>query len=217
MQGTWAEPTVALARSKAGGVGIRYTRSENDFYPTPKIAADALFRHSQLHIGSHMFDAGAGEGALMVAAESHGFTCSGIELVERDWPVHLDIRRGDFLQLEEIPAGCDEIVSNPPFGALDDFVKHALHLLPSHGRLHVICRFNAAAAKSRAWWSRHLLQEIILGRVNFLPPGAVDKGKTPMVDFAWLSFAAQPHTNGFHRIHSKEPTEKQRTLLGAGE
>jgi len=72
---------------------------------------------------------------------------------------------------------------NPPFNLSDAFVRRALDI----ATVGVACvlRLNWIAAKKRADLASSLSHLIILGRVPFLPPGAVDKGISPTTDYAW--------------------------------
>jgi hypothetical protein len=57
-----------------------------------------------------------------------------------------------------------------------------------------ILRFNFITAKSRAWMLGHLAEILMVGRTKMLPPGAIDRGMQPSIDYAWFLFT--PEGNG---------------------
>jgi hypothetical protein len=44
----------------------------------------------------------------------------------------------------------------------------------------------------------HLEEILMVGRVGMLPPGAVDKGMSPSIDYAWFLFT--PETKKHHSV-----------------
>jgi len=95
-----------------------------DLYETPSVAVEALLRVEK--IPHRIWECAAGRGAIARVLREHGhaviagdiFDYGGLHFV------------GDFLAQERMPAGCEAIVSNPPFKIVEPFVAHALELAP---------------------------------------------------------------------------------------
>ena len=95
-----------------------------DLYETPAVAVEALLRAEKL--AARIWEPAAGRGAIVRVLREHGhhvvasdvFDYGGLDFV------------GDFLAQEQIPVGCDAIVTNPPFMIAEPFVERALELAP---------------------------------------------------------------------------------------
>jgi hypothetical protein len=93
-----------------------------DLYETPAVAVEALLRIEK--IPQHVWEPAAGRGAIVRVLRDHGhaviasdvFDYGGLDFV------------GDFLTQEQMPPGCEAIVTNPPFKIANEFVAHALEL-----------------------------------------------------------------------------------------
>jgi len=97
-------------------------REENDFYPTPPEATQALLPHIA-DFPSTIWEPACGNGAIARELEADGFKVIGTDLIDRGYG-----NGGvDFLATTERLA--DAIVTNPPFGAwASKFVEHAFAL-----------------------------------------------------------------------------------------
>lgn len=182
---------MAASKPVFGQYGARKnTREAEDWYPSPPDAAQILIDNTSLRIVGPVLDAGAGAGALMRPLENAGIATIGVELVNRDAQMVLDIRTGvDFLTLAN-PLGCASIVMNPPFALSDAFVRHGLAILPDGGRVFALLRHTWICAKKRRDLVPMLAEVIMCGRLKMLPAGRVDldKGHAGTVDFSWFVF-----------------------------
>lgn len=97
-------------------------RAENDFYPTPPEATQALLPAIADFPGT-VWEPACGDGAIARELEAGGFRVISTDLVDRGYG-----QGGvDFLTTNERRA--DALVTNPPFGTLASrFVDHALDL-----------------------------------------------------------------------------------------
>jgi hypothetical protein len=97
-----------------------------DLYETPAVAVGALLRVE--HLPHRIWEPAVGRGAIARALESAGHEVIGTDLLDYD----AGYAGGrDFLLAFEPPAGCDTIVTNPPFKIANEFVAHALDLCPT--------------------------------------------------------------------------------------
>lgn len=180
-----------------------YERAKGDLYETPDWCVDALVRSFQIR--GPVREPHAGKGVIVGMLILHGFEVVASDL--HDWsyrmtlPMGVDvphIERGvDFLEETDL-RGCASVVMNPPYGKdAEKHVRHALDLVPIHGSVFALLRWNWIAAKGRVDLLKKLHDVLILGRVNMPPFGAVDKGHTATTDYAWFRFENQP-TNCTH-------------------
>jgi len=100
----------------------------NDLYETPPEAVRALLAVEKLP--RLIWEPAAGRGAIVKILQK-----SGHEVVASDSVKHNSLRRPrilqrDFLAQTAAPAGCEAIVTNPPYMLAEQFVEHALMLCP---------------------------------------------------------------------------------------
>ena len=192
-------------RRAAGSFGrLDFPRDPNDEYETPVDAVEPLLRHETFVGGC--WDSSCGRGNIL-----HGLLSGlpvhevvvGSDLQEAAMKSSLRKRCSsvifgqDFLAAKAMPAGCSNIVINPPFRACDEHIRHALDVLPHDGKLAALLRFNWIAAKKRADLLRWLRTIVIVGRLKMLPPGVADRGHGGSVDFAWFVFGKKPKARKF--------------------
>jgi hypothetical protein len=100
-------------------------RGQHDAYATPAVAVEALLKVERLP--HRIYEPAAGDGAIVrvLRAAGHAVIASDIH----DYGFRLHFRR-DFLLETKAPAGIEAIVTNPPFRLAEEFVAHALELVP---------------------------------------------------------------------------------------
>jgi hypothetical protein len=104
----------------------RHTYDERgfDLYETPAVAVEALLRVEQ--IPHRIWEPAAGRGAIVRVLRDHGHAVIASD-IHNYGNLHFV---SDFLAQERLPAGCEAIVTNPPFRLAEEFVAHALELAP---------------------------------------------------------------------------------------
>jgi hypothetical protein len=95
-----------------------------DLYETPGVAVDALLRIERIPHGVWEPAAGRSAIARVLRAAGHATVASDIF----DYGGLHFVR--DFLTETKMPAGCEAIVTNPPYQIVEPFVVHALELSP---------------------------------------------------------------------------------------
>jgi hypothetical protein len=98
---------------------------KNDLYETPRPAVEALLRVEQLP--HWVWEPAAGRGAIASVLRDHGHAVIASDLIDYGFPLHFV---GDFLASFKLPAGCEAIVTNPPYQIANEFTEHALDLAP---------------------------------------------------------------------------------------
>lgn len=165
-----------------------FPRSSGDLYVTPAEAVQRLYAAQPRLRYTKLWDASAGLGHIVKALQDLGCDAVGTELADHPHERVAEIETGvDLLDLTEPRAPV--AVINPPF---DDAARHIGHLLDLGCTVYALLRLNFIAAKRHAPLMRWCSHVLILGRVKILPPGAVDKGFSPTIDFAWLRFGQTP-------------------------
>jgi hypothetical protein len=96
-----------------------------DLYETPAVAVEALLRVER--IPHRLWELAAGRGAIVRVLRAHGHAVIASDLIDYGFPLH---SVSDFLTATAMPAGCEAILTNPPFQWAEEFVGHALELSP---------------------------------------------------------------------------------------
>jgi len=160
---------------KTGNPG-RATLKErtDDAYDTPAEAVRALLTVEPLP--THIWEPAAGTGSIVNVLREAGHTVMAT-----------DIDTGvDFLMEYRAPIGCGCIVTNPPYKLADEFVRHALTLVP---HVVMLLRFNFLEGVGRSDIIDQQLRRVHLFR-NRLPmmhrKNWTGPRTTSMVAFAWF-------------------------------
>ena len=117
----------------------------HDLYETPAVAVQALLRVERLpHV---IWEPAAGRGAIVQVLREAGHIGVAQDLVDYGHP---DIQSGiDFLTETAAPAGCEAIVTNPPYknGLDGKFAAKAIELVP---RVYLLCRLAFLESQRRS-------------------------------------------------------------------
>ena len=108
-----------------------------DLYETPAVAVEALLRVEK--IPHKIWEPAAGRGAIVRVLRDRGHAIIASDIFDYGG-LHFV---GDFLAQTRMPAGCEAIITNPPYQAAEPFVAHALDLAP-----HVIMLLRLAFLES---------------------------------------------------------------------
>lgn len=98
---------------------------ELDLYETPAVAVEALLRVER--IPHCVWEPAAGRGAIVRVLRDHSHAVIASDIAAYDFPLHF---QRDFLAEIGMPAGCECLLTNPPFRIVEPFVEHALQLCP---------------------------------------------------------------------------------------
>lgn len=98
----------------------------NDLYETPEVAVRALLKVECIPLT--VWEPSCGPGAIVRVLRDSGRAVIATDLVDYGCP-DSESRR-DFLMESEAPAGVPAIVMNPPFKLAEEFVEHAIKLVP---------------------------------------------------------------------------------------
>jgi hypothetical protein len=104
-----------------------------DLYETPAVAVHALLHAEQLP--HRIWEPACGPGGIAKVLRETGRFVVASDL--HDWGCPASEYGVDFLQETRAPAGVECVVTNPPFKLADQFVAHALLLVP---RVYMLLR-----------------------------------------------------------------------------
>lgn len=95
------------------GANPKNGRKENDFYPTPPEATEALLRFLDLSKGKTIWEPACGSGSMINVMAKHEYNVVGTDILSGV----------DFLTCD--PVECDFIITNPPFSLSEQFIRRA--------------------------------------------------------------------------------------------
>lgn len=161
-------------RKEVGG----FEREKDDFYPTPAALVRPMLAMETFE--GKVWECACGDGAISRFFPADQVVSS--DLVYRDYL--LGDSGIDFLKQTKLWA--PNIVTNPPFKLWRAFAEHA-HALGAR-KVVLFSRLLTLEGKANsAMMQATGLTRVLIsaGRVNILPPGAIDKGHTGTTAYAW--------------------------------
>lgn len=155
-----------------------YARVTHDWYTEPRWLVDALLNVESLRGLS--WDPSCGGGNIPTALLAHGNACMGSDIADRGYG-----NPGvDFFNTMET---VDNIVSNPPYGVIEQYIRHAL--ASSTSKVCLLARLALLEGQKR----RALFRETPLSRVwvssrrASMPPGGSDiEARGGTIAYAWF-------------------------------
>lgn len=123
-------------------------REENDFYPTPPSAVEALLTVERF--APKIWEPACGTGDMVRPLQEAGYRVIPTDLIDRGFgwcgP------HWDFLKRREPEGECD-ILTNPPFKQAQQFAQHAIDLTrPHRGKVAFFMRLAFLEGRERSTW-----------------------------------------------------------------
>ncbi len=103
-----------------------HQRADHDYYATDPIALELLAK--KINLPRVICEPACGEGHLAKWLTDHGYKVYASDIVDRGYG-----QVQDFFTMEQLPADCKTILTNPPYKYAMEFVLHALKILPEYG------------------------------------------------------------------------------------
>lgn len=176
----------------------QYDRSPHDLYTTPAEAVRRLYMARPQLKHTLVWDSSAGLGHIVRAALEAGGPAVGTELHDHPWPKVANIRTGvDLFSFTRETVPAYTCIVNPPYNGAD---RHIRHMLALGCEVYALLRFNWICARKRAFLLPHLREIMLIGRTHMPPPGAVDQGQSPSIDYAWFRFTPEKKADDDHGI-----------------
>ena len=116
-------------------------RQEQDFYATSPEAAEYLIKIEDLQ--RNIWECACGKGHLSKVFVDHGFFVKSTDLIDRGYG-----NGGvDFLKTTDVWQG--DIVTNPPYKHAEDFIRHALEIVPDGSKVCMFLKIQFLEGKAR--------------------------------------------------------------------
>ncbi len=170
-------PMIAAGRGLGAARG--FERERDDYYPTPARPICALLDVEEFPGG--VWEPACGNGAMSRVLIQYGrLSTVSTDLIYRGYG-----RGGvDFLKARSLRR--PNVATNPPFKHWQEFAAHALELgarkVALLGRLMLLGGWE----RSQFFLRTRLTRVWGVGRIDMLPPGAVDAGFGGTIEFAWF-------------------------------
>lgn len=184
--------------SVAAQIGLGTTwhpeeRAADDFYTTDPESLRTFASHFKLD--KIIWEPACGTGNLSKVLE---------ELCEKVYSSDLR-NRGygesgiNFLDCERVPDGVTSIVTNPPYKLANDFIEHAMEILPEGGTYIALMNLSYLAGKERyaRIYANRWLEAIYVhsGRINCWKNDVKHSSNSP-VNYAWYVFRKPANRQG---------------------
>ena len=178
------------SNSVAAQVGLGTTwhpedRAEDDFYSTDPKALETLAKYRP--IDKVVWEPACGTGNLSHVLEGICDKVYSSDLKNRGYG-----ESGiNFLDCECVPKGVTSIITNPPYSLANEFIKHAIDILPTGGTYIALMNISYLAGKARRKeiYALRWLERIYVhaGRINCFRNGIKHASSSP-VNYAWYVF-----------------------------
>jgi hypothetical protein len=163
-----------------------FDNNPDQWYVEEDWSNDALFAAASFK--GPIFDPCCGMGKIPEAAKRAGYPAWGSDIVDRGYgPVQ------DFFELSSCPNA--DIVSNPPYNRLEDFISHALAVTDHNRAVAVFTRlaFLCSSKRYPMFTQKWPLAVVLVcsKRVNCLPGANLLAGQEPgggAIDYCWIVF-----------------------------
>lgn len=118
-------------------------RPRDDYYATDPMAIDALLKDGSVKLSEEVWECAAGSGCLSKRLKHYGYSVLSTDLVDRGYGTG----GVDFLACTEMFDG--DIITNPPYNCAQEFIQHALELIPSGRRVFMFLKIQFLEGKKR--------------------------------------------------------------------
>lgn len=117
-----------------------HERQTDDYYATEPIAVEHLMQLE--HFAPDIWEPACGEGHISRVLQQHGYRVRSSDIVDRGFG-----EVGDFLRSTEPWHG--DVVTNPPYKYAQEFVEHALALIPDGHKVAMFLKLQFLEGKQR--------------------------------------------------------------------
>lgn len=123
----WTGNANSVVRTLGSSAHAKENREEYDYYATEPVAVEMLCELETF--SPHIWECACGEGHISKVLESKGYKVKSTDLIDRGFG-----EGGvDFLKTNEFFSG--DIVTNPPYKYAQEFIEHALELIPDGNKV----------------------------------------------------------------------------------
>lgn len=170
-------------------------RAAGDYYTTDPTAVRQFINHLseyRARLAGGFFDTiwepACGCGNISKVLIDAGYKVHSTDLFDRGFGVS----GIDFLQTTKMPNNCDTIITNPPYILANEFILHAMDILPINGRYFALMNISylAGIKRYKDIYEKGYLKAIYVYsyRINCYKNNE-NKGSSSPVNYAWFEFS----------------------------
>jgi len=158
-------------------VGTSAGRPDDDFYPTPPEATEALLANETFE--GMIWEPACGDGAICRVLEEHGHKIWATDLNYRGYGM------GDMNFLNS-DMRAPNIITNPPFKLAEEFIHHSLEL--TTGKVAMLCKlqFLEGAKRKKMFESTPLKKVYVFSKRLSMTRNGEKMKNSGMIAFAWF-------------------------------
>ena len=173
-------------------------REQNDYYATEPKALELLLDIETFD--PYVWECSCGEGHLSEVLKNRGYIVKSTDLIDRGY----GIGGVDFLQHTEMHNG--DIITNPPYKYAQEFVEHAIEIIPKGNRVAMFLKLQFLEGKSRRKMFEKFPPEYVYvssSRLCCAMNGDFEKyAKSNAVTYAWFiwrkGYTGEPRVRWFN-------------------
>lgn len=162
-------------------------RAAGDYYTTDPEAVKQFLNVFPIAEESVIWEPACGCGNISKVLEEAGYNVYSSDLYNRGY----GISGIDFLQTKKTPENCSLIMTNPPYSLADDFILHALDILPAGGRAAFLLNLSYLCGRKRykEIYSNRYLESVYIypHRINCYKNN-IPTGHSSPVNYGWFVF-----------------------------
>lgn len=163
-------------------------RPSDDYYATDPVAIDVLLKDGNVKLSEEVWECASGSGCLSKRLKHYGYSVLSTDLVDRGYGTG----GVDFLACTEMFDG--DIITNPPYKLAQEFIQHALELIPNGRRVFMFLKIQFLEGKKRRkLFDSGCLKTVYVSSSRILCAKNGDfermrKGGGSAVAYAWYEF-----------------------------
>lgn len=188
-------------------------RAAADYYTTDQTAVEYFMQHLKRNycdstyykeLFNVVWEPACGCGNISEVVKKYANKVISTDLYDRGYG-HTGV---DFLKTTKLPEDCMCIITNPPYSLSDEFIKHAMDLLPRSARYFALLNISYLAGKKRFndIYKNQYLRAIHIypNRINCYKNNE-NTGHSSPVNYAWFEFGHKPQY--FSSVDAKYPAK----------
>ena len=182
--------------------GTTSEREAADYYTTDPTAVEQFVKHIEMLIGniSHsvIWEPACGCGNISEVLKKHGYKVSSTDLHDRGYGESgLDFLKTK-IAFSDPHFIIDTIITNPPYSLANEFILHAMDILPNFGHYFALMNLSYLTGIQRheTIYGKGYLRAIHIypHRINCYKNN-INTGHSSPVNYAWFEFMKRPEHN----------------------
>ena len=182
MQKDWTGNKSSIFATLAATSHGQEERQKHDYYATDPKAINVLIEECGVKFSRDIWECACGEGHMSKELKKYGYNVRSTDLVDRGYGEE----EIDFLQYNELWHG--DIVTNPPYKYGQEFIEHALAIIPDGNKVAMFLKVQFLEGKARKNMFKNNPPKYVFvssSRLNCAKNGDFDKCKSSAVAYAW--------------------------------